>query len=355
MRRPLDRPLPAAVILGSALAVLLLQAMCVGAQHYPPAYVMRCILALLGLAEPLPPTLQTILELRVWRVLTTAGVGAALALSGALLQGLFRNPLAAPSLIGVTSGASLGAMLAILIVGGYAPNVVMERTAGLGALLIPVLGFAGALGAVTLVAVLAAPAGRISTPTLLLFGIAVNMCTSGVFAAIQSLVLRDWEVSRSIMAWSFGTLEDRSALHAATVWAGLLAACLAIPLVARELDLFKGGEADAQTLGVDVGLVKLLSVAAAALAAAAAVSVAGQIAFVGLVVPHVVRLLAGSLHRTLLPLSVFAGALFLLGADLLQRLLLGSGVLQPGVLMSLIGGPFFVLLLVRHRREHSAW
>jgi iron complex transport system permease protein len=355
MRRPLEKPFAAASILVSILAVMLIVATCVGRQDYSPAIVSRCVLALLGLAEPLPSPLQTIVELRVWRTLTTAGVGASLALSGALLQGMFRNALAAPSLIGITSGASLGATAAILVIGGYAPNLVMERAEGLGALLIPVFGFAGALGAVSVVALLAAPSGRISTPTLLLFGIAVNMCASGIFAAIQSLVLRDWEVSRSIMAWTFGTLEDRSAIHAATVWIGLAVSCLAIPFVALELDLMKGGEADAQSLGVSVSLVKAICVAAAALSAAAAVAVAGQIAFVGLVVPHVVRMLAGSLHRTLLPLTVLAGALFLLGADLLQRSLLGEGVLQPGVMMALIGGPFFVWLLVRNRKELSAW
>lgn len=355
MKRPLEKPLAAALILAAVLSVLLIVATCVGRQDHSPAVVLRCVLALLGLAEPLPSPLQTIIELRVWRTLTTAGVGASLALSGALLQGMFRNALAAPSLIGITSGASLGATAAILIVGGYAPNLVMERASGFGALLIPVFGFIGALGAVSLVAFLAAPSGRISTPTLLLFGIAVNMCASGIFAAIQSLVLRDWEVSRSIMAWTFGTLEDRSVIHAATVWGGLALSCLAIPFVALELDLLKGGESDAQSLGVDVTWVKAVCIAAAALSAAAAVAVAGQIAFVGLVVPHVVRMLAGSLHRTLLPLTVLAGALFLLGADMLQRVLLGEGVLQPGVMMALIGGPFFVWLLVKNRRELSAW
>jgi iron complex transport system permease protein len=355
MRRALERPLPAALVLLSVLAVLLVLAACVGRQIKSPAVVMRAVLALLRVADELPSPLQTIMELRVWRTLTTAGVGAALALSGALLQGTFRNQLAAPSLIGISSGACLGATVAILIVGGYAPGIVMEQAAGIGALAIPLFGFLGALGTVVLVALLAAPGGRISTATLLLFGIAVNMCMSGIFALIQSLVLRDWEVSRSIMAWTFGTLEDRSALHAGTVWICLLIACVAIPVVARELDLLKGGEQDAQSLGVNVSFVKLVALASAALAAAAAVAVAGQIAFVGLVVPHVVRMLAGSLHRTLLPLTVLAGAVFLLGLDLVQRLALGEGVVQPGVMMSLIGGPFFVLLLVRHRREVTAW
>jgi iron complex transport system permease protein len=341
--------------LSALILALLILSMCSGRQWHSPVQVMRCILALLGLAEPLGNPLQTILDLRVWRALTAAGVGASLALSGALLQGMFRNGLAAPSLIGVTSGASLGATLAILIVGGYAPNLVMDKSIGLGGLLIPVFGFLGAMSATALVTILAGRSGRVSTPTLLLFGIAINMCIAGAFAAIQSLMLRDWEVSRAIMAWTFGTLEDRSAFHATTVWTCLAISTAAIPFVAIELDLFKGGEADAQSLGVRVTRVKLLCLAAAALSAAAAVAVVGQIAFIGLVVPHIVRILSGSSHRSLLPLSVLAGAVFLLGTDLLQRSILGEGVLQPGVTMSLVGGPFFVYLLVRNRREVGGW
>jgi iron complex transport system permease protein len=186
-------------------------------------------------------------------------------------------------------------------------------------------------------------------------GIAVNMCIAGIFAAIQSISLEYWEVSRAIMAWTFGTLEDRSAVHAATAAAGLaITACL-IPFVALELDLFQGGEEDARSLGVDTGRVKLLCLAGAALSASSAVAVAGQIAFVGLVVPHLVRISTGSRHRGLLPLCIVGGAVFLLGTDLLQRWLLGDGSLQPGVMMSLLGGPFFMLLLVKQRREVGAW
>ncbi len=344
-----------ALLLGALLLILLVLSMCVGRTWQSPATIVRCLLALFGLVEPLDRTLGTIIELRIWRTLTAAGVGGSLALSGALVQGMFRNSLAAPSLLGVTGGASLGATVAILVVGGYAPNLVIRQGAGAEALLIPIFGFVGALAATSLVALLAGRGGRISTPTLLLFGIAVNMCIAGAFAAIQSFMLRDWEVSRAIMAWTFGTLEDRSSLHVATVWAGLSLSAATIPLVAVELDLFKGGEADAQSLGVRVGRIKLLCLGGAALSAAAAVAVAGQIAFIGLVVPHVVRILTGSGHRSLLPLSILAGAIFLLLTDLLQRAVLGEGVMQPGVMMSLVGGPFFVYLLSTKRREAGGW
>ena len=311
--------------------------------------------AVLGLGEPLGGTAQTILELRLWRVLTTAGVGAALALSGSLVQGLFRNGLAAPSLLGVTGGASLGATIGILLLGGYGPALMAVEDAGVRTFVVPVFGFAGAFGAVLLVAALASRAGRFSVPTLLLTGIAVNTCIAGVLSLLSSLLLDDWEVSRAILSWTFGTLADRSAWHVATVWAGLGLSALVVPFLAWELDLLQGGEEDAQGLGVDVRRVRLLAVGAASLAAASAVAVAGQIAFLGLVVPHLLRLLSGSGHKGLLPLSLPGGAVFLLGVELLNRGLLAERALAPGVVMSLVGGPFFVLLLLLAKRESETW
>ncbi len=300
-----------AALLGSALGVALVAvlcgSLCVGTASLAPGEVLRAILGALDLGQGLEPLEQTIVGLRVWRALTAAGVGAALARSGGLVQGLFRNPLASPSLLGVTGGASLGAALALLAIGGYAPRGILEHAGAGAALLVPICAFAGALAAVLFVAALSAPHGRLSTPTLLLVGIAVNMCVAGAFAALQSIFLRDWEVSRAIMAWTFGTLDDRSWLHALTVGAGLALALGVVPFVSRELDLLQGGEADAQALGVDVLAVKLASMAAAALAAAAAVAVAGQIAFVGLVVPHIGRLLSGPSQRTLRWLSALGG------------------------------------------------
>ena len=136
---------------------------------------------------------------------------------------------------------------------------------------------------------------------------------------------------------------------------GLTLAAAAIPFTARELDLFGGGEEDAEAMGVNTTRVKLLAIGAAALAASCAVAVAGPIAFVGLVVPHVLRLSCGTSHRRLLPLSLLGGAVLMLGADYLNRGLLSQADLQPGVLMSLIGGPLFLFLLVRGRTELATW
>jgi len=316
---------------------------------------LRGVGALCGLADPLPGHSQVILELRLWRVLVTIGVGAALALSGGLLQGIFRNSLASPSLMGISSGAMLGASVAVLLVGGYGPDLDVQQAAGSAPLFITGCGFVGALGAAFLVTFLASSGGRISVPTLLLVGIAINACFGGVLAAVQYLSLQDFEMTRAVFAWTFGTLQDRSPYHVLMLWACLALAVLAIPFVSRELDLFAGGEEDAQALGVNTMLVKLLALVAASLAAGAAVAVAGQIAFVGLIVPHMVRITTGSSHRTLLPLTLIAGGVFLLGTDVLQRFLLGDHPLKPGVLMSLVGGPFFLFLLVKNRKVVQGW
>ncbi len=353
--KPDSRDLRAALLYALALAGLALASTNVGSSALTARELLQGLGAMLGLAEPLERNLQAIAELRLWRAICTIGVGAALALSGGLIQGMFRNALASPSLIGVTGGASLGAAFAILIVGGYAPRLVLENAAGFDAVLIPLFSFLGALGTTALVALIASARGRTSVTTLLLVGIAVNMCVAGIFAAIQYLSLEDWEVSKAILAWTFGTLDDRKGLHCVTVLTALALSAAAIPFVARELDLLKAGEADAQALGVDVARTKRIALVAAALAASAAVAVAGQIGFVGLVVPHLVRLCGAGSYRRLLWHVIPAGALFLLGADLLQRVLLGEGSLQPGVMMSLVGGPFFLFLLVRNRREVSTW
>lgn len=310
--------------------------------------------ALVGLGEPLPGHAQTIVELRLWRTLTTAGVGGCMALSGALVQGLFRNGLAAPSVLGITAGASLGGSVAIVALAGGS-TLVSLADAGLLTVFVPICGFVGALLAVFTVTLIAGRGGRLSVPMLLLTGIAVNTCLAGVLSLIGSLALEHWEISRALQAWTFGTLDNRAPLHAVIVWWGLALAVLAAPFVAWELDLLQGGEDDAQALGVSTRRVRLLVVCAASLAAASAVSVAGQIAFIGLVVPHLLRLLAGRAHAPLLCLSVPGGAAFLLAMELLNRAVLGEAHLPPGVVMSLVGGPFFVLLLSWRRREVESW
>jgi iron complex transport system permease protein len=360
MKRPLS-PLALGAILAGLLPLLVLAAVRFGitAEVRDLASAVRGALAALSLGPPLDAAgTQAMVALRLWRALTAAGVGAALAYSGALLQGLFRNDLASPGILGISSGASLGAACAVLFFGGYGPNLGVQAAAGGASLVaIPAFAFAGALATGALVWALGSTRGRVSIPALLLLGIAVNTFLGGLLQLLQSLVIDDWLVSRSILAWTFGTLDGRLAWHAGTVWTALLLTLLAVPFVARELDLMQAGLEDAEALGVDTARVRWVALVAASLSASAAVAVAGEIAFVGLVVPHVVRALSGTSHRTLLALSALAGGVFLLGADLFQALVLrGLGLaLQPGVVMSLVGGPFFVYLLWRRRRAVGMW
>lgn len=330
---------------------------------WPASVAWKAALAEVGLGAPLEhrPELagegyrQIYFELRLYRVLTAVGVGASLALAGALLQGVFRNDLAAPGIIGVSTGASLGAALVILGLGGYAGQLVLEGAAGLGPLAVSGAAFVGALATVALVAGFASSRGPLSVPTLLLLGVAVNATWGGLLTLVQSLVLDDYDTGRALLAWTFGTLEDRLGVQVAVVWGGLALAVAAGPFVAYELDLFQSGEEDAASLGVDVRRVKWIALGAASLAAATAVSVAGQIGFVGLVAPHLMRQFVGRSHRFLLPASALGGALMLAGLDLLQRVALDGRPLPPGVLTSLVGGPFFFFLLWRNRREVAAW
>lgn len=317
---------------------------------------LQGFLGLLGLSDGLAAGQQMIVELRVWRTLVAALVGASLALSGALLQGVFRNDLASPAILGLSSGAGLGASVAILIIGGYGPLTLVRSASSAAPLFVTAAAFLGSAGVTALVVALATTGGRISVPTLLLVGIAINAVAAGSIAAIQSFAVRDFEVARAMMVWSFGTLDDRQAIHALFSAGALALSASVLPFVSTELDLFAAGEEDALALGVDTARVKLLALVAAALAASVAVSVAGQIAFVGLVVPHLLRLLFGRSHKHLLGMSMLGGAVFLLGADVLQRACFGtSAQLQPGVAMSLIGGPFFLFLLVRNRERIQGW
>ena len=327
------------------------------ASTFQASEALRGLAAILGLAEPLAGNRQLVLTLLVRQTLVAAGVGAGLAYSGALLQGVFRNGLASPSILGITSGASLGATLGIMVVSGHVGGMdLLDQAAKHSPLLVSATAFTGAFGVALLVAAIGGGSGRISVPTLLLVGIAINACIAGILTAMQAwLVENDWQTAEAVYHWSFGSLKDKSWTQVGLVWGGLALAACALPFVTRELDLFAGGEEDAEALGVNTVLTKLTVLIAASMAAACAVAVAGQIAFVGLVVPHLVRLVTGNGHRPLLPLCLLAGAVFLLGTDVGQRLILGRDVFKPGVLMSMIGGPFFLLLLLRNRREVRTW
>lgn len=349
--------------LSALLLVVRVQVGTAAAWDLSATNALRVIGATFGVAEPLEGAAQVIGRARLIDGFTALLVGAALGLSGALLQGLFRNQLASPGLIGVTSGASLGAVVGILIAGGELltrtqddGGDVMAAAAENAPILITFCAFLGAMAVALFVAALASRGGRVSVSTLLLVGVAINACLGGVLAAVQDILLREkWQFAQAVFSWLFGKLDERTLPQVGIVGAGVVLALAIVPFVARELDLFGGGEDTAESLGVSTLRTKMLTLAAASVAAASAVAVAGQIAFVGLVVPHVVRMAVGPRHGALLPMSALGGAVFLCGAEAINVAWLGPRALSPGIVLSLVGGPFFLLLLLRRRREVATW
>jgi len=278
-----------------------------------------------------------VLELRAPRVLLAALCGAALALSGAAYQALFRNPLAEPYILGISSGAAVGAVLAVVL-----------RFTALGPWSLPAAAFLGALGALALVLRAALVSqGLLDRHVLLLAGVVVGaFCNAGV---LLFLSFADAESFRSAVYWMMGSLGGATWERVGVMAVVLGVGGIALLAQARTLDLLAIGEPTAAALGVHVERAKRLGFLTAALLAAAAVSVAGVIGFVGLVVPHAIRLMRGSMHRELLPSAALLGAAFLVLADVLARTVAAPVDLPIGVVTALIGVPLFVMLLRRGR------
>lgn len=282
-------------------------------------------------------------QIRLPRVLLAAVVGGILACSGAAMQGLFRNPLADPSLIGVTAGASLGA--SIMIVSGGSAVV-----GYIGLTLVSFGAFIGGLIAVLLVYRLATGSEGTSVATMLLAGIAITALAGSVGNLLEFYA--DNDMLRQISLWRMGGLDGADyprLLIGSVVGAALF---LALPQFATALNALLLGESEARHLGIDVARVKLVLILAVAIGVGTAVALAGTIAFVGLIVPHMVRILTGPDHRRLLPASALAGACLLVVADVVARLVLAPTELPVGVITALIGVPFFISLL-RRRQQYG--
>ncbi len=307
---------------------------------------LQAMLRLLGLSFGAEGTAQAELilgQIRLPRALLGMAAGAVLALAGVAMQGLFRNPLADPGLIGVSSGAALGA--AMTIVGG-------ELIGGISPLLEPYLlslsAFVGGLGVTALVYRLGRREGRTDVATMLLAGIALTALAGAMIGLFTYLA--DDSTLRTLTFWNLGSLNGASY---ARLWPLLLvtmAVTCWLPRRARALNALLLGESEARHLGFDVERLKRELIFCTALGVGAAVAAAGMIGFVGLVVPHLVRLLVGPDHRLLLPASALAGGSLLLLADLLARLVLAPAELPIGIVTALLGAPFFLYLLLRGRR-----
>lgn len=284
-----------------------------------------------------------IAEIRLPRVLLAGLIGAILASSGAAMQGLFRNPLADPSLIGVSAGASLGASIAIVAGGSMLAGAMGLALVSLGA-------FIGGLLAVIVVYRLATSANGTSVATMLLAGIAISALTGAIGNLLEFFSSND--MLRRISLWRMGGLDgaDYQRLSFACVTAALV--LIGLPRYARALDALLLGESEARHLGIDVDRTTRSLVVIVAIGVGASVALAGTIAFVGLVVPHIVRMLSGPSHRALLRNSALAGAVLLILADLLARIVLAPTELPVGIVTAVIGVPFFVLLL-RQRGQYG--
>ncbi|MEV0355124.1 iron ABC transporter permease [Nocardia sp. NPDC050697] len=334
------------IVAVAALIALALLSATLGQVPTTPAEVAGSVLHRLGLElGPLPahPAGEvTLWEVRFPRVLLAAFVGAALATAGALLQGVFANPLAEPGVIGVSAGAAVGAGTVIVAGGAF-----------VAAWSVAAAAFAAGLATTMLVYLLARSGGRTEVVTLVLTGVAINAFAGGLLAFL--LFVAQPAARDQIVFWQLGSLNGAT-WDAVGIVAGLTTLGVgAAVLVARKLDLLALGESVARHLGVDVERLRAIVIAVVALLATAGVAFTGIIMFIGLVVPHVVRMLAGPAHRVLIPLSAVFGAVVLLAADVGARTLVTNADLPLGMLTSLVGGPFFFWLLRRTRARSGGW
>ncbi|MCE1228569.1 MAG: iron ABC transporter permease [Firmicutes bacterium] len=314
-------------LFGTLLALALVLSLALGDSWIPPKDVLW---ALLGKGDELTRTV--LWDIRLPRTLVGLAVGAGLGASGVVMQAFFRNPLASPGLLGVSSGGALGAVAALAFGGG-----------ALGLFLVPLASIAGAFlatGAVLLMARRGA-----SPEHLLLGGVALNALFGAATSFLLAVSTASLQVTGQIIFWLMGGIENRTWEHAAMALPLILLACAWLLPLARAMNLLALGESGAQSLGVDVRRLRWELVALSTVLTALATAVGGIVGFVGLVVPHVVRLLAGPDHRRLLPLSMIGGAALVLLCDLPTRFF--SVGLRLGVVTALVGGPFLLWLLRR--------
>lgn len=312
----------------------------IGAVTVPPLEVARIIGGALSgtLARPAAPAVTIILQVRLPRILLGFLIGASLSLAGTAFQGLLQNPLADPYTIGVSSGAAVGATAALLLI--------PEASTGF---IIPLCGFAGALLALFTVYKLGSVGGRLPVVTVLLAGVVVSSFLSAV---ISLGMLLAGEQMRNIFFWLAGGLGQRGWPYLALLIPYFVIGLAVLLYLARDLNLILLGEEDALTLGVEVERTKRWILVAASLITAGAVSVSGLIGFVGLIVPHAMRIIIGADHRYLFPAALFGGGIFLVATDTFARTIIAPAEIPVGIVTAFLGAPFFVYLLRRHREKY---
>jgi iron complex transport system permease protein len=324
-----------------ALIAAVLLSLSIGTIHVP----VRAMLSALLLRHPLDETQHTILfAVRLPRVLASAIVGAALAVSGLVFQGLFRNPMADPYIIGASGGAAVGACIGI---------VFLSQFALFGFSATALLAFAGAVVAMTIVYALARTRGRTNSVTLLLAGFAIGTMLTNSTYIFEIFDPNATTGIRIVAAWLHGTIGIPQWSQLAVLSLLLAFALIAAFPLMRRLNTLALGDDYAHQLGIHVEATRIGILLTGSLLTAIAVSLGGLISFAGLIVPHVARLWLGPDHARLLPVTALAGAIFLVIADTLARTVLAPSELPVGVLMVFLGGPFFLYLLRKHKRDYT--
>ena len=335
-------------LLSTILVCVALASLGIGAVAISPGEIVAILGEKIGVNLPWDfdtGQAAVLVSIRVPRIILGIIVGAGLAVSGAAMQGLFRNPLADPALIGVSSGAALAAVLVIVL-----GTTVFGAVIGpLGQAAIPLAAFIGGFGITLLVYRLSRLGGATDVANLLLAGIAIN-AIAGAATGLVTYMADDQQL-RTLTFWAMGSLGGATWHQIGVAMPFLLAGMIGIPLYARALNVLLLGEAEAGHLGFPVERLKQVMILLVALAVGASVALTGVIGFVGLMVPHLLRLWTGPDHRLLLPGSALLGASLLLVADLLARTLVAPAELPIGIITTLVGGPFFLWLLIRKRNR----
>lgn len=338
----MGKPLPAGAtlaVLAAVLVVLIPVAAAVGAVAVPLDQTLAVLLKALGLPVAADPKWETIVHvLRLPRVVGAALIGAALAVAGTVMQGLLRNPMADPGLVGVSAGAGFGAVSAIAL-----------GVAAQAAWTLPVFASLGSLTAAGIIFALSIRGGRLGVFTLLLAGIAVSTFFGACTSLILSFSSRD-SVAQFLF-WSLGNLSNLRweplGLVALVIGAGLLV----LGTFVRDLNILLLGEEEAQSVGLDVFRTRIVLLVVVSVTTAAAVCLCGPIGFVGLIVPHTLRLVTGPDHRLLLPASALGGASFLVACDLVARTIQPGREVNVGIVTALLGAPYFLFLLLRSEKK----
>jgi iron complex transport system permease protein len=328
--------------LAAALVAVIALATSAGSVHVPLQTTLGILadrLPFVHIAPTWPNAIATVvLDIRLPRVILAGLVGAALATAGATYQGLFRNPLADPYLIGVAQGASLGAVIGFLVPAAW-------HVAGFS--LVPLLAFIGALLATFTVYMLARVGKTLPVTTLILSGVALSALLGSI---VSYLIITSGDAMHGIIFWLMGSFSLSQWSEVGVVLPYMAVGMGVIIVYARMLNVMQLDEEQAQQLGVNVERLKIILLAAATLITAASVSFVGTIGFVGIIIPHAVRIIWGADHRFLLPLSVLTGAIFMVLTDLAARTLLSPTEIPIGVITAICGAPFFLYLLRRRKK-----